>query len=637
MGKPFNKEIEKIHKTFEWARSLDTQEISENVLSNIEKPLFIVGSGGSLSACYYGASLYQSFGSVGKAVTPLELYFSKEVISNSKFLFISAGGSNTDIIASFKQVIKYEPPSITTICMRKDTPLTNLAAKYSISKPFEFNIPTGKDGFLATNSLVSFYIILYKIFKNEITSIPNKSSLTFQKDLLSFSTQVEESTTLNVLYGGWGRSVAIDIESKFTEAALGTVLLSDYRNFAHGRHHWFAKRSHNSAVIAIITPFEEKLALSTLTFLPNEVPKLILRSKYKTSFSAIDLLIKSFLITKEFGLKRKIDPGKPGVPQFGRRLYNLKYKSLLVDNNTNNLPNKIQLAIRRKTGVHSISELSSSELKFWKQKYFEFTRKIKNTKFGAIILDYDGTLCSRENRFEVLSREIVDELIRILRAGFIVGIATGRGKSVREVMNKVIPEKYFRNVVIGYYNGSDIGRLDDNTRPNKSIPADPLLIEFERILKERITPISPIICEIRPFQLTIGTNNKLNWVKIRSIIQNILAQSNFNKLSLVESSHSIDIIVKPFASKLNLVKACENLTNEQGIFKMSLCVGDRGQWPGNDFELLSTPYSLSVDEVSPDPDTCWNLSGLGIKNDLSCKAYLQKIRFSKNNYFWMVL
>src|SRR5260370_29648479 len=33
-------------------------------------------------------------------------------------------------------------------------------------------------------------------------------------------------------------AAAWDLESKFSEAALGSIQVADYRNFAHGRHHW---------------------------------------------------------------------------------------------------------------------------------------------------------------------------------------------------------------------------------------------------------------------------------------------------------------------------------------------------------------------------------------------------------------
>ena len=469
MGKPFKKEIEKIYETFNWAINLDTKKISEVVFEDTDKPLYIVGSGGSLSACYYGALLYQINGSMSKAVTPLDLFYLKESLKNSKLLFISAGGRNGDILSGFKRVIKFEPERIITLCMHENTPLTKLAKKYSICKSFEFSIPTGKDGFLATNSLVAFFTILYKIF-NESNGVELKEPKSvFFKDLSLFLNRTDTSTTFNILYAGWGQSVAIDIESKFTEAALGTVLLSDYRNFGHGRHHWFAKRGNNSAIIAIVTPYEEKLANNTLALLPKHIPKLVIRSKNKSSLAAIDLLLKSFFLTDALGTKQNIDPGRPGVPHFGRKLYNLKYASIIRENEKIDIPQKVQLAIKRKTGVQSLLELSESELDFWKDKYYEFVDRLRNAKFGSIVLDYDGTLCSGENRFTGLSEKISQELIRILELGFILGVATGRGKSVKMDLQKIIPSVYCKNVIIGYYNGSDISTLDDNSHPDKLI------------------------------------------------------------------------------------------------------------------------------------------------------------------------
>ena len=55
-------------------------------------------------------------------------------------------------------------------------------------------------------------------------------------------------TTL-VLHGPSTRIGAVDLESKFTEAALGHLQLADYRNFAHGRHNWLAKRGETSSVL----------------------------------------------------------------------------------------------------------------------------------------------------------------------------------------------------------------------------------------------------------------------------------------------------------------------------------------------------------------------------------------------------
>ena len=81
-------------------------------------------------------------------------------------------------------------------------------------------------------------------------------------------------------------------------------------------------------------------------------------------------------------------------------------------------------------------------------------------------------------------------------------------------------------------------------------------------------------------------------------------------------------------SKLNLLEEIENESENTKI----LCVGDKGLWPGNDFELLNTPYSLSVDEVTKDPETCWNLSPIGHKGEQAVIDYLNSLRFAHQKF-----
>jgi len=83
MGKPFRKEIEESTSTISWALSQDVAELRRRIFANPSRPLLIVGSGGSLSACHYAASLYQNLGYVAKAITPLDLYYSRFTLGNA--------------------------------------------------------------------------------------------------------------------------------------------------------------------------------------------------------------------------------------------------------------------------------------------------------------------------------------------------------------------------------------------------------------------------------------------------------------------------------------------------------------------------------------------------------------------------
>jgi HAD superfamily hydrolase (TIGR01484 family) len=633
MGKPFKKEIDQLFDSVEWAFSQDTKKIEDFFKGSKKYPFYIVGSGGSLSACYYLSSLIQSMGIISKAITPLELYYCKAALRNCNIIFISSSGKNTDILFGFDIALVQEPKSIRTICMRLDSPLSKLANLYPISDSFDYSLPSKKDGFLATNSLVAYFALLCKAFIGPpLLRFDNIINDEFKRSLDEFASKLTPSHSLTVLYGGWGQAVAHDLESKFTEAALGNVLLSDYRNFGHGRHHWFAKRGELSAIIALVTPEEEQIAKKTLSLIPSYIPQLIIKSSNISPMSSIELLIKSFHLVNVFGEMQGIDPGRPGVPEFGSKLYHLKYSSFYKKQNSLKLSPNIENIIIKKTNKSSLNEINLIELDYWKEKHFIFFDKLKKAKFNSIVFDYDGTLCSQEDRFKgYLSEEIVSELNRLLKAGIIIGIATGRGPSVRKSLQSSIKNKnYWKNVIIGYYNGSDIGHLDDNSRPNIQLKVNKKLVEIEAKLKTLDLPFSSVETKLRPYQLTIETTDISNWVTTKKIIQNLIMTHTDSELQLLESSHSMDIVVRKVASKLNVIDFCKSLNKKPN--ENCLTIGDKGQWPGNDYELLSTEYSLSVDEVSSSPDSCWSHVQPGITGVNATLEYLRLIKMS-SNYF----
>ena len=629
MGKPFSQELDRIFDTYTWADEQDTQSLAQ-MAHDRQTPVLVVGSGGSFSACYLAVHLLQQLGIIAKAITPLELHSSKKTLRQSRILFISASGKNSDILFAFKSAIEENPISIVTFCMRLNTPLTSLAKKYSIAKALEYTIPAGKDGFLATNSLIAYFAILTKAFEKDALQQIKPVAGKDLSEISAFIDSLEENSTTTVLYSGWGQPTAIDIESKFTEAALGNINLADYRNFAHGRHHWFAKRAHNSSIIALVTPEEEMLASKTLSLLPKSIPKLVLRSKLPSAAASLELLIKSFRLIESVGKKRSIDPGKPGVPDFGRKLYNLRYASLVKPTNKSMDKDESNI-ILKKAKVNSIDDLSFDQLSYWKEAYKSFSNRLSKTKFGIIVFDYDGTLCRPQDRFNPLSQEITQHINSILKSGFVVGVVTGRGQSARKELQTAINPKLWPNVIMGYYNGADIGTLDNDNLPNVKIKPDDTLNKLHQLLVSCEFP-SKIKIELRPKQLTIQIDDKFEWKKIRSLILQLIMKSELSGFQVLESSHSMDIIRRPEVSKLNIIEHCISKANAKKISPNYLCIGDRGQWPGNDFELLSTPYSLSVDEVSSDKDSCWNLSSVGIEGVDSTLIYLQGIKHLRDHF-----
>jgi hypothetical protein len=161
------------------------------------------------------------------------------------------------------------------------------------------------------------------------------------------------------------------------------------------------------------------------------------------------------------GVIQNIDPGRPGVPDYGSKLYHLNYFNLLKKKDNNSA----RIAIQRKLGSQSFFELNDIQQINWIESYNNYREKLNNQKFNSIVFDYDGTLCHSIDRYNGLNKEMGEILNQLLEKNIIIGIATGRGKSIKSDLRRVIDEKYWSKVIIGYYNGGEIGFLNDDKIP----------------------------------------------------------------------------------------------------------------------------------------------------------------------------
>jgi hypothetical protein len=95
-----------------------------------------------------------------------------------------------------------------------------------------------------------------------------------------------------------------------------------------------------------------------------------------------------------------------------------------------------------------------------------------------------------------------------------------------------------------------------------------------------------------------------------------------NTLRVVSSGHSVDVI-STASSKRAVVEAIAQRAGSGEVLR----IGDRGRWPGNDFELLASPNGLSVSEVSGDLAHCWNMAPEGVRGVDATLYYLRCLTF----------
>ena len=633
MAKPYKSEIAKIADTFAWTTTVDIDPLRRVVRAAGNSSILAVGSGGSLTAAHALVGFHQrSTGRISMVATSLEA-ISEPPENDVAAWLISAGGNNGDILAAAKVLIARELRQVAVLCGRQNSRLSRLCQQHPFVDLLVYPPPVGKDGFLATNSLLSFTALLARAFSEEYDDGTEWTDVTENVELLLPDTSAtvaewrhetsrlwDRPTTL-VLYGPSTRIGAVDLESKFTEAALGNLQLADYRNFAHGRHHWLAKRGDKSGVLAFTSARDHALADRTLALIPSEIPTARIELKGSPSALALGSLIATLWITGWAGHARGIDPGRPGVPEFGRKLYHLPLSLHKRTSTAGGLSERDAAALTRKTGVPPSRLSALGRLEYWRDALNCFRDRIRETTFTGIVLDYDGTVVDTRHRSKPPHYNMTKELVRLLEAGVHLGIATGRGKSVREALQASLPETLWPLVFVGYYNGAEVAALADDSVPDGASEPCEDLVPLACALR-----VQPEIAEVaaqteRRFQITLEAKRMVQSNRLWDLIHQAVLLSGCSDVMVTRSGHSIDIVA-PGVSKLNvLTRLCEFTAD-----KRVLRIGDQGRWPGNDCELLQDKFALSVDQTNVDPETCWNLGPRGQRGRMVTMNYLRALQ-----------
>lgn len=151
---------------------------------------------------------------------------------------------------------------------------------------------------------------------------------------------------------------------------------------------------------------------------------------------------------------------------------------------------------------------------------------------------------------------------------------------------------------------------------------DRVLAEAEHHLKSHLGYLE-LQFDLSPQLLSIRPLHTANIAALRNLVEESLI-GLVNKRQIVESAHSVDVLGE-LASKLRVVEAVTARTRSQDP-GLVLRIGDQGAWGGNDYELLASGLSLSVDRVSGDLSTCWNISRPGRRSDLATADYLRALK-----------
>lgn len=678
MGRPYADELATLGDTFGYALAADIADLTQAIDELRSRPLIVIGSGGSVSACQVAARLHESAARLpARVMTPLE-FMRLPLQQSAGVLLLSASGRNPDILTAASHAARAEYGSIAGLSTRPRTALRERLRSFRHAKVFEYVGPSKKDGFLATNSLLLTSTLLARSYGLALpSSLPALARGAKSPTLKLCGTLGKNDVQGRLLEGlarphivvladGWSTPAAVDLESKWGELGLGAVTVTDARNFAHGRHHGLSRRLADTLVLGLSTPETSRALDQTLKRLPPQAAVASLQTSLEGAAGALDLLAQVIRLTGAVAAKSGIDPGRPRVPAFGRALYRAKMpqqplgESLASDgvlvtqtSARDEAGHRQDLWIQRKVSPAVWSGASSEIRDGWRARRDAWIATVGSLRVGAVVLDYDGTLCEADERSTVPAVQVGHVLTRLIDDGMVIGVATGRGGSVLTALRAIIPKRLWSRIIVGMYNGGILHRLDDRTDATRDIA--PSIRQAHDLIACSTSITSIAVCREQPTQLTVYARRAMpEGLLLRFVREALGATGNPPDVTVVGSCHTVDVIPSG-VSKLRVVDAVVEelaavnsasglgdgfgrtapIATSNGIQVMT--VGDQGYADGNDFTFLAHPLGLSVENASSNLTSCWNVAPPGTRRTMALLAYLNALHANEAGGFtWSV-
>lgn len=623
MGKPYSDELDGFARTFQWAGQQPVDQLRRFLSRWSGEYAAIVGSGGSYSAALVVALFRElAHHAPTSAVTPLEFDALLRRLS-PRALLLSAEGKNRDVLAAARAA-QAADLSCAALTLTTSNPLLEFAAAHASLRAFAFQMDWGKDGYLATNSLLATSLLAYRAFfghsdfMSQLEPLFSSQRLAARRDHFRSWAGLERArqSGLLVLFSAQAKPFAVDLESKFAEAALAHVQLADLRQFAHGRHLQLTAQSPMAVILATSTE-EAPLAAATAQLLPSNVQQWMIElDGQREQDTAIAGLIDSMFVIDAFALASGFDPGQPAVPAFGRAIHAIDSASVLQS--WPGVRSRLELAARRKEGPQGRLERAAKPSVV--AAATEYAEALTRAEIKALVCDFDGTLCRAENRFDPMASEHVEQVSALLRQGLVLAIATGRGDSLFDDLRKSFDPELHSSITVGYYSGSLIARLDEDFEPPPANPAFQDLWNWlqKSVYHQHCKPLSEVA---RGGQLSIRLERAHECARLLAAVQQWLQRNGVRGWRAFSSGHSIDILDADTSKRkvvAHVAARCQIDPNTE-----ILRLGDAGQEGGNDYELLSEGLSLSCERVSVDLTTCWNFGSSGSNQVDVTSAYLR--------------
>lgn len=605
----FSGKLDALPATLELFRAYDASPLASGIVQGARRHALAIGSGGSAIAAEYLVRCRDTLGLGPTTVqTPMQAVLDQHDLTDSDVWLFSAGGDNSDAAAAARAALDRKAKTLQLVTRNPGGTAAGIVGR---GGGIVHVVPVAdpKDGYLATHSLLSSVVALLlasdtasrdpfgttHLLDSISAQLADMRDPATRASRIAALAHLRRTDTVVVAGDPLLRPMSVLLDTSIWEASLLHVQTTDFRNLAHGRHGWLHHRMDETIILAL-TGIDSRASWTAIdAVLPESLRRLALDYRSCGRSDNALAIIDGLGILEATGAILKIDPGKPGIGEFGRLIYD--------DRSLADLAEAMPPHVRHKRAAIARSDAHDPTDDPLHVIGRDRLAALARADIGGAVFDYDGTIVTTAGRWSVPDQEIVDELVRLHRAGLMIGIATGRGGSAGEDLRKVFPADMLPSVLIGYYNGGHL-RTSDVDIDHDHPPADPAITETAEWLHGREDLFIQQEFKHREVQITVNMDRLHHPYRFPVDLGGCAPYSD-GRVRVMGSGHSYDIV--PVASsKLVVVEA---LRRKLPAGVEVLCFGDSGSRPGNDYALLSHRFGISVGDVCGAANGCWSLFG----------------------------
>lgn len=620
----FGEKLNELEQTARLVLDMDLIALTEALRRGAGRPAIAVGSGGSAIAAEFLAHCRSSLQRAQTMIeTPLAFVLGSGDIAGAQVWLFSGRGENSDVIATLQSARDRRAGEIIVVTTNSTSRLALEGAEAANTTIISLPTWSEKDSFLATHSLLATAIALLLASAQSVdgaalevgevrSCVERLLDHSYRESLADRFKGLKASDTIVLLADPRLGTLATLIETSVWEIALCAVQRTDFRNFAHGRHVLLAQRPDDVWVFAM-TGIETREAWSDIK---QHFPESLRVIEYDFGncgrFDVFAGLLQGLCLIEAMGFARGIDPGRPGIGPFARDIYEAS--------SLERLSRRLSRPMRHKLRAVATYDSSPARSVDFAAAHASFKAKLDQAAFSGLVLDYDGTIITDQERESPPRQEILDELERLIEGGIAIALATGRGGSVGQTLRKCVKPTHQERFLIGYYNGAYLRSLDVDIEVDKPARANEIgeviawLHEHAALFDGGV----PKKVDDSTVQISLKLSQLFNPGSFPPLFRARFGDESGVKV--VRSGHSFDITLAS-TCKTNVIRAmCDQIGEADAAI---LSVGDRGELGGNDHVLLGSEYGISVEHVCDRPEVCWSIFG---EHRIGPEALLQILR-----------